>query len=350
MELTVEILGRLEPIRSLSPDRQKELARMCRPEHHDLGADPLRAANLFGQMVYLLRGELRASFPGGGNRLLVGGCDEANWPLGQKFPMPSSTKAVTDVVLLRVDSNQLDILMTWDQLCAASPPPSSKTKDTNIWRTMSGVFHTSSLVGGALAQLPPAQIGELMRRLERVKVKRGQVIITQGEEGDYYYIIESGRCEVTRQVSGDEMWVAELKAGDAFGEEALVAKECRNANVKMKTDGALWRLSKPDFVELLQAPLLRGIERADAQRRVDEGRAVWVDIRYPAEFMEDGLDGALNIPLNEIRTAIGVLDKNKEYIAYCQSGRRSSVAAFLLAQRGLTASWLEGGLQNKDAG
>lgn len=347
MDLTLEILGRLEPIRSLSPDRQKELARMCQTEHHDLGTDPLRLASWFDQLLYLLRGELRVRLPNGENRLLVGGCDEANWPLGQKFPTPESSKAVTDVVFLRVDSNQLDLLMTWDQLCAASPPASSKAKDTNLWRTMSGVFHTSSLVGGALTQLPPTQIGELMQRLERIKVKRGQLIIRQGDEGDYYYIIESGRCEVTRVVSGGEMWVAELKAGDAFGEEALVAKECRNANVKMKTDGALWRLSKPDFIELLQAPLLRGIERVDAEQRVAEGRALWVDIRYPAEFGENGLPGALNIPLNEIRTAIAVLDKNKEYIVYCQSGRRSSVAAFLMAQRGLMASWLEGGLLKK---
>lgn len=344
MELTLEILGRLEPVRSLSPDRMKELVRMCRSEHHDIATDPLRASHTEGQLIYLLRGELRVTLPGGCSRLLVGGCDEANWPLGQRFPMPTASKAITDVELLRLDSDQFDIWMTWDQLCAAAPPMTSKARDTTVWRTMSGIFHTSSLVGGALAQLPPAQIGELMVRLERVKVKRGQVIIKQGDEGDYYYIIESGRCEVTRQVSGAEMWVAELKAGDAFGEEALVADERRNANVKMKTDGALWRLSKPDFIELLQVPLLRGIDRSDAEKRVAEGHALWVDVRYPAEFMQDGLPGALNIPLNEIRAAFGVLSVKKEYIVYCQSGRRSSVAAFLLAQRGLKASWLEGGL------
>jgi len=344
MELTLEILGRLEPIHSLSEERQRELARMCSAEHHDLGSDPLRLIHPAGQLIYLLRGELRVNLPGGGARLMVGGCDEANWPLGQQFPMPVSSKAITDVQLLRLDSNQLDILMTWDQLCAAAPPASSRAKDATVWRTMSGIFHTSSLVGGALAQLPPAQIGELMPRFERIKAKRGQTIITQGEEGDYYYVVESGRCEVTRQVSGAEIWVAEIRAGDAFGEEALVAGERRNANVRMKTDGALWRLSKPDFVEFLQAPLLHGVERADAERRVASGKALWVDVRYPAEFGQDGLKGALNIPLKEIRNAADVLDKRKEYIVYCQSGCRSSVAAFLLAQRGLNASWLEGGL------
>lgn len=344
MELTSEILGRLEPIHGLSAERQKELMRMCRIEHHDLGTDPLRGRNIAGQLIYLLRGELRVSPPGCGARLLVGGCDDANWPLGQKFPMPQSSRAVTDIEILRVDSDHLDILMTWDQLCASAPPPTSRSRECTVWRTMSGIFHTSSLVGGALAQLQPAQLGELMQRLQRVKFKRGQTVIRQGDEGDYYYIIESGRCEVSRMVSGAEMAVAELKAGDAFGEEALVAGEKRNANVRMKTDGALWRLSKPDFVELMQKPMLRGVDFADARQRVREGKAVWIDIRYPAEFMQDGMSGALNIPLNEIRSAFDLLDRKKEYIVYCQSGRRSAVAAFLLAQRGLQASWLEGGL------
>ena len=160
---------------------------------------------------------------------------------------------------------------------------------------------------------------------------------------DSYYVIESGRCEVSRQVGGAPLHVAELKAGDAFGEEALVAGERRNASVRMKTDGALWRLAKPDFIELLQAPLLHGLAAQEARQHVAAG-GVWLDVRYPAEFTQDGLPGAMNIPLNEIRGAFGVLDKGREYIVYCQSGRRSSAAAFLLAQHGLSAAWLIGGL------
>lgn len=344
MELIPDFLQRLEPISSLSPERQKEVAKLGRLEHFDIGSDPLSGMDASTQWVYLLRGELRVKLPAGGARLLVGGCDDAHWALGQKFPWPSSSKAITHVDLLCLDGNQMDILMTWDQLCAATPSTTGKSKENTIWRTMSGIFHTSSLVGGALAQLPPAQISQLMARFERIKVKRGQVIVAEGDEGDCYYVIESGRCDVTRQLPGAELRVAELKAGDAFGEEALVAQERRNATVKMRTDGTLWRLSKPDFVELMQIPLLHGVDVEEARHRVATGSAVWIDVRYPAEFGQDGLPGALNIPLNEIRSVFNMLDKDKEYVVYCQSGRRSSVAAFLLSQHGLKASWLEGGL------
>lgn len=345
MELNLNILGKLEPIRSLSAERLKELSDICSVERHEIGSDPLRGVNLEGQSVYLLHGEMKVSLPGGCHRVLVGGCDEANWPFGKKIAKPVSSRAITAVDLVRIDNDLLDILMTWDQLSTATMPvDTNKSEEATLWRTMSGVLRTRALTAGALAQLPPAHIHELMRRFERIKVKRGQVVVSEGELGDYYYVIESGRCEVSRTVAGSQLYVAELLAGEAFGEEALVAGENRNATVKMKTDGALWRLSKPDFVELLQTPLLHGISADEARHRVGIGQAHWLDVRYPAEYVQDALPGAINVPLNEIRSAFGVLDAGREYIVYCQSGRRSSAAAFLLAQHGLKASWLQGGL------
>lgn len=352
MKLQASTLARLEPVNSLSAERLAELAKICSAESYDLGSDPLRGQASQGQSLYLVQGELKVDFAEGGMRIMVGGCDEANWPLGSKFPMPVKSRAITPVVMVRIDNELLDIMMTWDQLAPANVSASKpKAEEVTAWRTMSGIFHTHNLTGGALSQLPPAHIHELMRRFDRIKVKRGQVIVQEGEPGDYYYMIESGRCEVSRMVGGAPFRIAELKPGEAFGEEALVAGESRNASVKMKTDGTLWRLAKPDFTELLQAPLLHGVSFIDAQERVRANQASWIDVRYAAEFAQDGLPGAINIPLNEIRSAFNLLDIDRQYIVYCQSGRRSSAAAFLLAQHGFSAHWLNGGLAaiNKEA-
>lgn len=345
MQLTPEMLRHLEPVHGLTLERQQELAGICCLEYYDLGGDPLRGHDWSRQSVYLMRGELRVCLPGGGGRLLVGGCDEANWPLGKKTAPPESSKAITPVYIMRIDNDLLDIMMTWDQLSSAAAIPREPKVAERAWRSLADIFRTHSLAGGALAQLSQERIAELVKRFERLKVKRNQVILREGEEGDWYYVIESGRCEVTRRVSGADLRVAELKAGDVFGAEALVTGEPRNGTVTMKTEGALWRLAKPDFIEYLQKPLLHAISRAEAVQRVAEGKAIWIDVRYPAEFGQDGLPGALNIPLNEIRGAFGVLDPAKEYVVYCQSGRRSLSATFLLAQYGLSAFWLEGGLQ-----
>lgn len=344
MKLTSEVLSRLEPVRGLSSPRLGELASLCKSERLPIGADLFAKSDGHPQFIYLLTGELKIVLTDGSVRVLVGGCDIANWPIGYKTVLPVSSKAITEIQILRLDFDLLDIMMTWDELAFAAQHKVTESIDPTQWSQMTGAFSAQALTSSALAQLPAAHIHELLQRFERVRVKKSDSIIAEGGPGDYYYLIESGRCEVSKRVGGVNMMLAELIAGDSFGEEALVSDSQRNAQVTMKTDGVLLRLAKPDFVELLQAPLLHVVTYDEAQNKVKAGGARWLDVRYPAEFNEDGLPDAINLPLNEIRSAIGLLDKGCEYVAYCQSGRRSSAAAFLLAQHGVKASYLQGGL------
>jgi len=105
---------------------------------------------------------------------------------------------------------------------------------------------------------------------------------------------------------------AELKAGDAFGEEALLLDNKRNATVTMKTDGTLLRLNKTDFIELLKAPLITKISMVDAEKNVQSG-VLWLDVRFPSEYKFDHLQNALNAPLNEIHNLVSQLDSDKQY-------------------------------------
>ena len=351
--LSVELLRRLEPLGSLSPDSLRELSRMCYVDLVSRNQDPFRLKGPEGQAVYLVKGELKLDYPDSSSEILVGGTEAALRALDKRKPAFVVAKAITDVELIRIDVEVLDIMLTWDQIAAthaavrqtvAEPKAETDAADRTDWRTMSGMFAAENLTRGIFASLPSANIDELFRRFHRVKVRRDEVIVREGEEGEYYYVIESGRGQVTRQVGGASVELAELKAGDAFGEEALVADARRNASVSMKTDGVLLRLAKADFVELLKEPLVHRITREDAERRVAAG-AVWLDVRFPAEYNADKLPGAINIPLNEIRNLFGSIDNRKEYIVYCKSGRRSSAAAFLLSQRGYKAYLLEGGLR-----
>jgi rhodanese-related sulfurtransferase len=138
--------------------------------------------------------------------------------------------------------------------------------------------------------------------------------------------------------------LAELKSDDAFGEEALVSEAKRNATVVALGDGQLLRLDKQQFNDLLREPLLKRVRYDEAAERVRRG-ALWLDVRYPSEYQYDKLPGAINVPLAEVRNMFAVLDRSREYVAYCQSGRRSAAAAFLFAQRGFKVWLLEGGLR-----
>ena len=338
-----EYLNRLQPVCALSEQRRQELAGQSAVEWTPRGKDPFRPHVMANQSVWLLAGEIKLDLADGSTRVLVGNTGETQWPLGTNLPVVRGARAITDVGLLRIDDKTLDIMMTWDQLSEANSVVSSPPEKTD-WRLMSGAFRLQSLTVGILSHLPPANIDTLFRRFERVYYKGGECILRQNDEGDYYYLIESGRCTVTRRIGGVTVTLAELKPGDAFGEEALVAESTRNATVTMKHSGMLLRLGKQDFVELLREPLLHRMSRTEAEARAAAG-AIWIDVRYTSEYQYGRLPGALNVPLSEIRNAIGVLDRNREYIVYCQSGRRSSAAAFLLSQHGYTAAWLEGGLQ-----
>ncbi len=344
-------LKALDPLSSLSDVRQQELADLCYVESVGGSLDPFRLRPITGQSVYLLRGELALAYNQGRAEVVVGGSADARYPLGKRR-MFISSKTVTEVQLIRIDDDLLDIMLTWDQIArneqvGAERPSAARPSTGADWGAMSGLFSINNLRFGAFSQLPPAHIDELLRRFERIAVKKGEVIIREGAEGDYYYLVESGRCQVERMVGGVSMTLAGLKNGDTFGEEALVSEAKRNATVTMKTDGGLLRLSKQDFNALLREPLLRGINMEQAKQKV-LGGAEWIDVRYMSEYQYDKLPGAVNIPLSEIRNAFGALDINKEYVVYCQSGRRSAAAAFLLAQRGYHVYLLEGGLWGGD--
>lgn len=340
-----EQLSRLAPLAGLSAERLAELAQVAVVERAHRGSDPLKERLEGPQSVFLLSGELLLAFEGGGTLVVVGGAEETRQALNRRKQRVTRSKAITDVDLIALDDEMLDILATWDQVAAAGGEASIMGKAVRAdARLATGAFSLGNLRSGAFAQLPVAHIDELLKRFERIKTARGAVVIREGDEGDYYYVVESGRFQVERLVGGAKVVLAELKSGEAFGEEALVSEAKRNATVTSLGEGELLRLDRKHFNELLREPLLRRLAFAQAADKVRRG-ALWLDVRYPSEYQYDKLPGAINVPLAEVRNMFGVLDRSKEYVAYCQSGRRSAAAAFLFAQRGFKVWVLEGGLR-----
>ncbi|RTL56416.1 MAG: cyclic nucleotide-binding domain-containing protein [Rhodocyclaceae bacterium] len=333
-DINAEVLARLQPMARLSAARRKDLAAICARESLLGVRYPLPLEDWKFQAVYLLKGQLKLEGRSGAVSVIVGGSKEAATPLSCRQDAPRAAATVTPVEVLRLDNNLLDLTVTWDemarQLDSASMPSGNRD-----WSAMGGMLGVHSLAG-VFASLPAAHIEQLLGKFEALSVQKGETVIRQGGPGDYYYVVERGRCKVDRKIGGTHMPLAELATGDAFGEEALISDAPRNATVTMQTDGVLLRLKKSDFLALLREPYLQPLSWEDAQAKVAAG-ACWLDVRFPAEFQQDGLPGAKNIPLNELRQALALLDESKEYIVYCQTGRRSSAAAFLMAQKGLRA-------------
>jgi MFS family permease len=94
------------------------------------------------------------------------------------------------------------------------------------------------------APLPAATVETLARRLTRIPLHSGDVVIEQGDPGDRFYVIADGRFDVS--VSGATR--PSVGAGDAFGEIALLRDVPRSATVTAGTDGLLFSLDRDDFL------------------------------------------------------------------------------------------------------
>jgi rhodanese-related sulfurtransferase len=343
-------LARFEPIARLSPNRLEELAAACFVEYISRNLDPTRMQS-HSQALYLVNGDLGIRYENGNKVILRAGTAAAKHPVDANRLKIKDTIALTPIEVVRIDLDLLDIMMTWDQL--SGYPPAQTQKMLNVkaskpeWKLDEASFNAFKLQNGVFSRLPPTNIEAMFARMTPIDVEAGQAIITQGQEGDYYYLIVQGIALVTRVKDPSQpiMELAEIAKGAGFGEEALASDTKRNATVTMKTDGQLLRLNKQDFIELLKAPIVSTITRAQANEKIAAG-AQWLDVRFESEFTYHHIEGAINAPLHELRNSISQLDDSKEYVVYCQTGRRSSAAAFILAQFGFKAVVLEGGTRN----
>ena len=68
-----------------------------------------------------------------------------------------------------------------------------------------------------------------------------------------------------------------------------------------------------------------------------------VDVRTPQEFSTGNIAGAVNIPVDDLRSRLGELPRDREIAAYCQVGQRGYLATRILRQKGFSASNIGGG-------
>jgi CRP-like cAMP-binding protein len=339
------ILKAFVPASALNSENFQELAGKTFVENVAAGQAIFKEGDNDRKSVYLVDGQVEVSSSSGETKTIISGSDMAKHALANQQPRKQTATAINDCQVVRIDSDLLDILLTWDQLSGievdeiqVDEGPDDDEDDDSDWMTR-------ILQSKAFLQVPPANIQAMFMRMQDIPVKTGDVIIKQGDDGDYYYIIKHGKCKVTRtSKTGSELTLATLGDGDAFGEEALLSEAKRNANIVMTTDGALVRLAKEDFNELLKEPMLSWVTNEEADAMVSGGDTVWIDVRLESEHKNSGIEGSVNIPLFMLRLKAQTLDPSKKYILYCDSGRRSSACAFLLSERGLEVYCLKGGL------
>ncbi len=340
-EASVQLLKTFAPLDGLKRENLAALAKKVTVRTLTSGRYLFKEGETDKRTVWLVGGlvELRE-----GDRtvgMIRAGTAEARNPLSPQLPRRASARAVDEISYLAIDSELLDVMITWDQTGTYEV----EELQAQLGNGSSDDWMTTLLQTKSFHRIPPANIQAIFLRMQRVPYRAGEVVIKQGDEGDYFYVIVNGKCTVTREtpLNKEGIKLAELGTGDTFGEEALIAEAKRNATVTMATDGVLMRLAKQDFRELMNEPLLQWVSYEQARDIVTRG-GKWLDVRLPSEHQNLNIDGSLNIPLYFIRLKLSTLDRNTPYVVYCDTGRRSSAAAYILVERGFDAYVLKGGL------
>jgi len=338
-----ERLRSLIPLNSLTLENFQHLCKEISVEELPPGVRLFSIGDEDTASIFLVSGEIDLHSSDGTKTLIHPTKEMARYALSNLKPRRYTGVTRTLSRIARVDSRLVDKLMV---------------VDTVIQDTMSGfvVEEFDIEVGDKewiikllqkklFINLPGAHVQKVLGCMHEVIGRAGDVIVRQGDSGDYYYVICHGTCQVTRKMSDSVQPVvlAELSIGDTLGEEALISKSRRNATVTMKTDGILMKLSSQDFAELLEQPVLRWMSPREAAQSAKEG-AILLDVRTVQEYTNSKIRGSRNIPLQYLRDGAGRLEQGKRYICYCDTGERSSAAAFLLQERGIDASVMRGGL------
>jgi len=339
----IEQIKSLMPISGLAPQYQNEVVQQAEILKFKKKQQIFKQGDVDPYTYYLLDGELELEANGQLLKTITGGSADAQSALSQLQPRQMGAKSKGKTLVLRVARAVMDRLLTMDDPGASAG--AFEVSEVDDDEDGGGDWMTRMLQSELFSRIPPANIQRLFTVMESVNLKAGSVVVEQGAPGDFYYIIQAGRCEVTRKASGDgaPIKLAELSDGDSFGEEALVSDATRNATVSTIVDCELVRLTKEDFIELIKKPSLDSVDYDAAEALVAEG-ACWLDLRFSEEHAKDGIASSVNLPLNQLRGELKNLEPDRIYIAYCDSGARSSAGAFLLAQNGFDVRHLAGGL------
>lgn len=342
-----ELLKSLSPLEGMKADNINALSKKAMLREIAPGRLLFKEGDRDRKCIWIISGlvELRE-----GDRsvaMIRGGSPEARNPLANSQPRKMSARAVDQVKFLTIDTEMLDVMITWDK--------TGTYEVADLRNVVGGLgaendWMTILLSAASFQRIPPASIQAIFLRMQRASYRAGETIIQQGDEGDFFYAIVSGKAVVTREtpLNKDGIKLADLGPGDSFGEEALIAEAKRNATVRMTTDGVLMRLAKQDFRELMNEPLVHFVDEKQARELIGGG-GKWLDVRLPSEFQTLNIEGSANVPLYFIRMKLATLDPATPYVICCDTGRRSAAAAFILVEKGFEAYVLEGGLNRNNA-
>ncbi len=330
------------PLDQVSDDCFEYLCDEAAPERLDAGAVLFELGDRDPHAVFLLAGDIELESEDGRISRIAAQDASARFALANLRPRKYRGVVCSEQAWVgRLDNERLEKCIAMDQL-ESGQHQLEKLTDLPV-REEDRHWIVQMLRSKEFMRLPIDNLLQMVERAEDVPVQKGDVVIRQGEPGFYFYLVAAGRCKVSRRGPHGDILLDEIGPGEPFGETALISDQPRNASITMLEGGFLKRISKLDFKELLEKPMVSWTNEAQARALQKQG-AVLLDVRTEEEVAETPILGATNIPLFMLRVKMRKMKPGGRFVTLCDSGIRSATAAFLLKQQGFDAWVLEGGV------
>ncbi|BFM11508.1 hypothetical protein R50072_16610 [Simiduia litorea] len=330
MSFDLAALAKFEPFCGLSEEYLQRLMDHLELFELERGTLVFKRGKPLPESYYLVSGMVDLIAADFESEVIEANTSRACQPLNLQSPSPVSAVAKESVVVFRIDKEFIDLVLAYTESTGEEAEAVAAGEEPHDW--MSGLLESP-----LFNKVPPANLQQLFAKFEWQEFEMGDVLIQEGDQGDYFYVLEKGRLAVESR--GQKLDVM-LKPGNYFGEEALVGDAVRNASVIAQTNGGVMRLTKEDFRVLLQEPILTTVDLQAWNLLEKKGGFKLVDVRLPMEYKCGHVAGAINLPLGGLRSRLSRLEKEFNYLITADGGRRAEVAAYLFNQAGLDCSIL----------
>jgi lysophospholipid hydrolase len=163
--------------------------------------------------------------------------------LAARGPHTSTARALDDARVLQLGR------IAFEGLCEKYPQAMSRLAEF-----ITPVAHETLLarvICDLLGERDAAQLAALLAEVKCLELKRGEVLVREGEDADRMFVVISGRLRiVARDAEGTETVIDEIGRGDTVGERSLLSGDARSATVYALRDSAVGVITRPVFENL----------------------------------------------------------------------------------------------------
>ena len=339
MAVDLSMINQLYPLKVLTEKNKKELALSSNLQVLESGTLLFDKGDSNNDYYYLIEGVVKLKDKD--NVVKVLDTNDSGMivkPIEDMNPRKYAATVEKPSTILKLEKKTIDMMAVWEKTGTFEV----EEIQVDLSNVESGDWMSSVLTFNVFDKLSPDKLQDIYTKIEKIDTKPKQEVISQGDKSDGFYVVLRGKYLVLRTTTKNPKGIklGVLNPGDSFGSDSIITGDERNASVVGLNEGTVIKISTEDFINTVLESKVNDISFNEMEEMVKSKKALVLDIRNPDEYAKKNYPESINIPLLLMRLKTP-RDKTKKFICYCNNGKRSKAACFILNDKGLDAFYLK---------